>query len=65
MVDRDTIDINIYVEDPGAFTMPWNARQILSRRERGPIEESNCAEGNPDYFNLYPVPVPETDTPDF
>ncbi len=65
MIDRDTIDINIYVEDPGAFTMPWNARQILSRRERGPIEESNCAEGNPDYFNLYPVPVPETDTPDF
>ncbi|MCZ6771123.1 MAG: hypothetical protein O7G83_03920 [Proteobacteria bacterium] len=65
MIDGDTIDINIYVEDPGAFTMPWNARQILSRSTRGPIYETICADGNPDYFNLYSVSVPQTDTPDF
>ncbi len=65
MVDTDTINVNIYVEDPGAFTIPWNAVQILSRSTRGPMEESICAEGNPDFFNIYPVPVPEADTPDF
>jgi hypothetical protein len=65
LADGDTIDVNIYVEDPGAFTTPWYARQIMSRSTRGPMFESVCAEGNPDYFNLYPVPIPQTETPDF
>ncbi len=65
LVDTDTINVNIYVEDPGAFTMPWNAVQRLYRATRGPIEETICAEGNPDYFNLYPVPIPLADVPDF
>ncbi|MCZ6895849.1 MAG: hypothetical protein O7H40_17615 [Gammaproteobacteria bacterium] len=65
MIDADTVNVNIYVEDPGAFTMPWNAVQRLYRATRGPIEETICAEGNPDYFNLYPVPIPLADVPDF
>ncbi len=65
MIDENTIDINIYVEDPGAFTMPWNARQILSKSEVAPIQESICADGNPDYFNIYTVEVPQADPPDF
>lgn len=65
LVDADTIHIDIHVEDPGAFTMPWNAVQRLYRSTGGPIEELICNEGNPDYFNLYPVPIPEADTPDF
>ncbi len=65
MMEDDTIEVNIYVEDPGAFTTPWNARQLLSRSEIGPIEEAFCADGNPDYFNLYAMPIPQADTPDF
>ena len=65
MVDEDTIDISIYFEDPGAYTTSWRARQILSRSERGPIEETICADGNPDYFNIYSVPIPQADRPDF
>ena len=65
MVDEDTIDISIYFEDPGAYTMPWRARQILSRTDRGPIEETICADGNPDYFSIYSVPIPQADRPDF
>ncbi len=61
----EAIEIKIYVEDSGAFTMPWNAVQRLYRSTRGPMEESICAEGNPDYFNVYPVPVPQADIPDF
>ena len=65
LTDADTVEVGITVEDPGAFTMPWKARQIMSRSTRGPMFESVCAEGNPDYFNLYPVPIPEADIPDF
>lgn len=65
MVDDETIEIDIYVEDPGAFTMPWRARQILSKSTSGPIVETRCADGNPDYFNLYSVPIPQADVPDF
>jgi hypothetical protein len=65
LTDPDTVEVDITVEDPGAFTMPWKARQIMTRSTRGPMFESVCAEGNPDYFNLYPVPIPEADIPDF
>ncbi len=65
MTDADKIDISIYFEDPGAYTMSWRARQILSRSERGPIEETICADGNPDYFNIYSVPIPQADRADF
>ena len=65
MTEDDTIDVNIYVEDPGAFTTPWNARQILSRSEIGPLVEAICADGNPDFFNLYSIPIPQSDRPDF
>jgi hypothetical protein len=69
MVDANTIDVEIYVEDPGAFTIPWKARQILTRYEGEPIEESICAEiGNTPgnlYFNLNPVRIPQAAVPDF
>jgi hypothetical protein len=65
LVDADTMEIEVYVEDPGAFTMPWRARQIFYRTHDEPLEEWRCSEGNPDYFNLYAVPVPEAAAPDF
>ena len=66
LIDEDNVEVNIYVEDPGAFTTPWNAVQRFSRStRREPMEETICAEGNPDYFNFYTVPIPQADTPDF
>jgi hypothetical protein len=53
------------VEDPGAFTTPWSARQIYRRTEVGPMAESTCAEGNFNYFNFDFDPLPEAKRPDF
>ena len=70
MIDADTIDVDIYVEDPGAFTSPWNARQVWHRSNTGRvIEESVCGElgltPGDLYFGLQPVSIPQTETPDF
>jgi hypothetical protein len=66
LVGGDTINVDIYVEDPGAFTVPWRARQIMSRADdHGPLIEWRCAEGFADYFGLSNVSVPIDETPDF
>jgi len=70
MTDADTIEVNIHVEDPVAFTTPWNAVQRLYRSNTGrAIEESSCAElglsPGGDYFGLQAVSIPQADTPDF
>ena len=69
LIDQDHVEVNIYVEDPGAFTTPWNAIQRHSRSTLGPIEESVCAElgltPGDHYFGLQAVPIPQTDIPDF
>ena len=31
-------------EDPGAFTMPWNAVQRFARWDKAPFDERTCAE---------------------
>jgi len=33
LVDGETLEVNVYVEDPGAFTTPWTAIQRYSRTE--------------------------------
>jgi hypothetical protein len=72
--DGKEIDVTVQVEDPGAFTMPYTARQHYARSEEGPIEEAICAEGagrGTDVFNWGLshakdlVPMPQDDTPDF
>src|SRR5262249_15996590 len=36
MVDGGkTLEVNVHVEDPGAFTMPWDAIQRFRRHEEG------------------------------
>jgi hypothetical protein len=54
-----------YVEDPGAFTMPWSAMQRYRRAERGPMAEAVCAENNATFFNYEVEPIPTADKPDF
>ncbi|HMI96738.1 MAG TPA: hypothetical protein VK479_09520 [Micropepsaceae bacterium] len=60
-----TIDVQVHVEDPGAFTTPWNAIQRYRRVDDGPMVEMVCAENNTGYFNYDVVPIPQADKPDF
>lgn len=59
------VEVTVTVEDPGAFTTPWSAKQIYRRTEVGPMGESTCAEGNFNYFNFDLDPLPEDDRPAF
>jgi len=63
--DGKTLEVNVHVEDPGAFTMPWNAIQRYRRTNGGPLSEVVCAENNDDHFHHGLEPMPEADKPDF
>jgi hypothetical protein len=66
MIDAGkTLEVNVHVEDPGAFTTPWNALQRYRRVEQGPMIEMACAENNEDYFHHGLDPMPQADRPDF
>lgn len=71
-----TLEAKVHVEDPGAFTTPWDAvqryRRIGSagdaadpRVPTGPLEEMVCAENNGDIFNEGLEPIPTAARPDF
>ena len=60
-----TMEVNVHVEDPGAFTTPWNAVQRFRRVEQGPMLEMSCAENNRNFFNQDIEPIPQADRPDF
>jgi hypothetical protein len=74
------MEVLVHVEDPGAFTMPWNAVQRYARFEGsrgndGKLVETICAEsaslGQFDFGNYGAThsaelaPVPQSDRPDF
>jgi hypothetical protein len=59
------IEASVRVEDPGAFTMAWNARQHYQRSNNGPQTESSCAENNASWFGYDIDPIPEAAKPDF
>jgi hypothetical protein len=64
----EALEVNVRVEDPGAFTMPWNAVQRYRRDHRPqevPLHEMVCAENNGDHFNQGLYPIPQADKPDF
>ncbi len=63
--DGQGLTVDIHVEDPGAFTMPWNAVQKYRRVEQGPLRESNCAENPVNFLNYDMDPIPQARTPDF
>jgi hypothetical protein len=58
------MEVSIRVEDPGAFTTPWSARQTLRRVNREPLQEVTCNENG---LDLVPneFPQPEAKAPDF
>ena len=78
--DGKAMVVNVHVEDPGAFTTPWNAIQRFARfdgsaRNSGQLVESICAESaEQDHFNYANygethlaglAPLPRADKPDF
>jgi hypothetical protein len=63
--DGQMVDVSVFVEDPGAFTMPWTAVQRWRRVEGAPFSPAMCAENNGDFFGEGLVPVPQADRPDF
>jgi hypothetical protein len=60
-----TLEVNLHVEDPGAFTTPWDAIQRYRRNEAGPMPETVCAENNQDHFDQDIGPMPVSAKPDF
>jgi hypothetical protein len=59
-----TLQVSIRVEDPGAFNMPWSARQTYHRTRTGALEEAVCAENNI-AFDASVSEIPKADKPDF
>jgi len=62
------LEVRVHVEDPGAFTMPWDAVQRYRRDARVgevPLHEMVCAENNDDHFDQGLFPIPQADKPDF
>ena len=55
------LQVQITVEDPGVFTMPWSAL-VTYRRALGEFPEFVCAESTFEYFSLA---LPTADRPDF
>jgi hypothetical protein len=60
-----TIEVNVRVEDEGAFTTPWSARQVYQRSDEGPLVEMVCAENNTNFFSPGVVAIPSAAKPDF
>ncbi len=65
IADTKTIQVSVRVEDSGAFTMPWSARQVYKRSDEGPLVEMVCAENNANYFGQSVIPIPSAPKPDF
>jgi len=63
--DGKSLEVEVMVDDPGAFTMQWHAVQRYRRVQQGAMNESSCAE-NPTNFLSYDIdPVPTAAKPDF
>jgi hypothetical protein len=60
-----TLEVNLHLENPGAFTTPWDAIQRYRRVEGSPMDEETCAEGARDYFGQEAEPIPQANKPDF
>jgi hypothetical protein len=60
--DGKFLQVDILIDDPDAFTMPWAAIQRYRRAERRPMLEEVCAESNQDFFDYH---IPQAARPDF
>jgi hypothetical protein len=58
------LQVELTVEDPGVFTMPWKA-YVTYQRAQGDLWEMSCAENFHEYYNGMDAPVPRAERPDF
>ena len=58
------LQVQITVEDPGVFTMPWSAT-VTYGRPVGEWVEHVCAENRHEYYSGNETAVPTADRPDF
>jgi hypothetical protein len=63
--DGKTLNVDVRIEDPGAFTTAWSARQVYARTPQGPLTEMVCAENNANYYGYDVSPVPMAQNADF
>ena len=63
--DGQTVDVSAFVEDPGAFTMPWTVVQRWRGVENTPIATCQRNENNGDFFKQGLMPLPEATKPGF
>src|SRR5262249_57972073 len=59
------LEVTAWVDDPGAFTMPWTALQRYKRTDDAPLREEICAENNDRFFSYDVEPIPPADQPGF
>ncbi len=61
--DGKNLQVDVHVEDPGAYTMAWDTVQRYDSVDQGPLSEFVCPENN---FNLGHIdPMPVAAKPDF
>ena len=58
------LQVELTVEDPGVFTMPWKA-YVTYQRAQGDLWEMSCAENFHEYYSGMDAPVPQAARPDF
>ena len=63
--DGKTLEVKVHIEDPDAFTIPWDVSQRYVRSDLRPIQERTCTENNANFFNLEIEPTPIAEKPDF
>jgi hypothetical protein len=67
-IDQDAtkkgLQVEVTVEDPGAFTMPWSAL-VTYRHVLGEWPEAVCAENFREYYANRDTDVPQADKADF
>ena len=58
------LEVQLTIEDPNVFTMPWSAK-VTYRRVKRDWNESVCAENNTDVLHQGFERVPQAEKPDF
>ena len=66
----NTLQVDIRIEDPGAFNMAWSARQTYHRGQpleslNGQLLEAICSENNEVLVDATVSGTPKADKPDF
>jgi hypothetical protein len=62
--DEGTLEVEVFLEDPVAFIVPWSGRGTYRRQEN--FSENVCAENNERaYWPGHELPIAKDDTPDY